>query len=591
MAKNQIFQVFWPIYFGFLCLSGCQQTQSAKQLPRNDSGIHSSDLEDDKVPMDLWSPARRKANASFYYLTGEFEALNRNMGKARKFLENSYNLDPNPFLAAKLVEAKASEDIEQALQLSKKMILLYPRDADIQLLYGRLLSASGQFDKAETHLRNAVRLRPKSLESSVVLLQLLQAQQKFKEAVPVAQEMLKANSEFAEGWIQLARLHLTLKQKKLALEPARRAYELDTSDPEKVHLYAVVLDLNGDSKKAINFYEAVLRLDPTNDDLIARMVGLYKQLGPLEESLAMLQKTEKEAKREVPGIRLQMAFIYWELQSFKEASELLDQLAQRYPQSERVVYMAGLGQERTQQFARALQTYKAFDPSSEFYVHSRYRMIEIQKRQGKFDEAMVIVHEVIDSQVDRSVDFYSLGANLLASRLNYNDAIKLLDDGFVKFPERLDLLFLKAVNLEKAEKFDECVKTLKLVISKEPDHAAAHNYLGYMYAEKGINLEDAEFHVKKALEIKPDDGYYLDSLGWVYFQQGNYKKALEYLLRANEIVPNESVVLEHLADTYEVLGDMKKALDAYGKATKGKLEDRDRIRIQEKYERVKKKIP
>jgi tetratricopeptide (TPR) repeat protein len=146
------------------------------------------------------------------------------------------------------------------------------------------------------------------------------------------------------------------------------------------------------------------------------------------------------------------------------------------------------------------------------------------------------------------------------------------------------------VNLEKAEKFDECVKTLKLVISKEPDHAAAHNYLGYMYAERGINLEEAEFHVKKALEIKPDDGYYLDSLGWVYFQQGNYKKALEYLLRANEIVPNESVVLEHLADTYEILGDMQKALDAYGKATKGKLEDRDRIRIQEKYERVKKKI-
>ncbi len=589
MAKNPGLHAFWPALIGFYVLAGCQQSQAAKQLPRGDSEIQSSDLEDDKVPMDLWSPARRKANASFFYLTGEYEALNRNMPKARKFLENAYNLDPNPFLAGKLIEAKAGEDVEQALQLAKKMILLYPRDGDIQQLYGRLLSASGQFDKAEKHLKLATQLNPQSLEAFVVLLQLLQAQQKYKEAIPVAKDMLKVNPEFAEGWIQLSRIYLTLKQKKLALEPAKRAYELDPGDPERVHLYAVVLDINGDSKKAISLYEAVLKLDPTNDDLIARMVGLYKQLGSLEDAIKMLKATEMLAKREVPGIRLQMAFLYWEMQKFKEASELLDQLAAKYPQSERVVYMAGLGQERTQQVDRALQTYSAFDSSSEFYVHSRYRMIELHRRAGRIEEGLTIVREVIDSQVDRSVDFYPLGASMLAGKLRFDEAIKILDDGYEKFPERVDLLFLKAVNLEKADRFKDCVATLKLVISKEPEHAAAHNYLGYMYAEKGVNLEDAEFHVKKALEIKPDDGYYLDSLGWIYFRQGNYKKALETLLKANEQVPNESVVLEHLAETYEVLGDLKKAQEGYDKALKTKMDDKDRLRIQEKYERVKKK--
>jgi len=589
MAKTTGLLVFWPFLLGSQLLTSCQQTQSAKQMPRTDSEIRSG-MEDDKVPMDLWSPTRRKANASFYYLTGEYEALNRNMGKARKFLENAYNLDPNPFLATKLIEAKANEDVEAGLQLAKKMILLYPRNGEIQLLYGRLLSAAGQFDKAEQHIRLATRYAPQSLEGYVVLLQLLQAQQKFKEAVPIAKEMLKVSPEFAEGWIQLTRLHLTLKQNKLAIEPARRAYELDTNDPERVHLYAVVLDINGDSKKAVGLYEAVLRLDPTNDDLISRMVGLYKQIGSLDDALKMLKNTEKQAKREVPGVRLQMAFIYWDLQKFKEASELLDQLALRNPQAERIAYMAGLGQERTQQFEKALQTYQSFDSSSEFFVHSRYRMIELRRREGKIEEALVIVREVIDTQVDRSADFYPLGANILGSRQRYGEAIKLLQEGFEKYPERVDLLFLKAVNLEKAERFDDCVTTLKLVISKEPEHAAAHNYLGYLYAEKGINLEDAEFHVKKALEIKPDDGYYLDSLGWIYYQQGNYKKALEILVRANELVPNEAVVLEHLAETYEALGDMKKALETYGKASKAKMEDKDRLRIQEKYERVKKKI-
>lgn len=589
MAKTKGLLVFWPFLLGGQLLTSCQQTQSAKNLPRSDE-IRPGSIDDDKVPMDLWSPTRRKANASFYYLTGEYEALNRNMGKARKFLENAYNLDPNPFLASKLIEAKANEDVEGGLQLAKKMVLLYPRNGEIQLLYGRLLSAAGQFDKAEQHIRLATQYAPGNVEAYVVLLQLLQAQQKYKEAVSIAKEMLRNTPEFSEGWMQLARLQLTLKQKKQALEPARRAYELDTNDPERVHLYAVVLDINGESKKAINLYEAVLRLDPTNDDLISRMVGLYKQLGTLEDALKMLQNTEKEAKREVPGIRLQMAFVFWEMQKFKEASELLDQLAQRNPQAERIVYMSGLGQERTQQYERALKTYEGFDSSSEFYVHSRYRMIELHRRSGNIEAALAVVREVIDTQVDRSADFYPLGANILGSRQRYDDAIKLLDEGYGKYPERVDLLFLKAVNLEKAQRFDETVTTLKQVIAKEPEHAAAHNYLGYLYAEKGINLEEAEFHVKKALEIKPEDGYYLDSLGWIYFQQGNYKKALDVLLRANELVPNEAVVLEHLGETYEMLGEVKKALEIYGKASKAKMEDKDRLRIQEKYERVKKKI-
>ncbi len=589
MAKTKGLLVFWPFLLGGQLLTSCQQTHAAKNLPRSDE-IRPGGIDDDKVPMDLWSPTRRKANASFYYLTGEYEALNRNMGKARKFLENAYNLDPNPFLASKLIEAKANEDVESGLQLAKKMVLLYPKNGEIQLLYGRLLSAAGQFEKAEQHIRLATQYAPGNVEAYVVLLQLLQAQQKFAEAVPIAKEMLRNTPEFAEGWMQLARLHLTLKQKKQALEPSRRAYELDTNDPERVHLYAVVLDINGESKKAIGLYEAVLKLDPTNDDLISRMVGLYKQLGTLEDALKMLQNTEKEAKREVPGIRLQMAFVFWEMQKFKEASELLDQLAQRNPQAERIVYMSGLGQERTQQYTRALKTYEGFDSSSEFYVHSRYRMIELHRREGRIEEALAVVREVIDTQVDRSTDFYPLGANILASRQRFAEAIKLLDEGYEKYPERVDLLFLKAVNLEKAQRFDDTVTTLKQVIAKEPEHAAAHNYLGYLYAEKGINLEDAEFHVKKALEIKPEDGYYLDSLGWIYFQQGNYKKALDVLQRANELVPNEAVVLEHLGETYEMLGEVKKALEIYGKASKAKMEDKDRLRIQEKYERVKKKI-
>ncbi len=570
----------WILSCWGLSLVACQYTQAAKEKP----GVNPENevLNDEKSQIELWSPARRKANASFYYLTGEYEALSRNGAKARKLYENAYNLDPNPFLAVKLIEMRASEDIEDAIKLSNKMVLLYPEYAPLQLMHGRLQIATGNIEKAEGNLILAKKLDPEALESYVFLIHLYQSQEKYKQAIAVAKELLKVNASFAEGWTQLARLHMMSKQYKEALEPARRAYDIDPNDPERVQIYALALDLNGEKKKAAQIYDTILKLDPTNDDLIARMVSMFKVLGSLEDGIKQLKNTEKMAGGDVPGIKLQMVFIYWELQQFAEASELLDAIAKAYPQSERITYMSGLGQERIQQWQKALDTYKSFDESSEFYGAVRFRSIEILKKQGDLDAALVLAREAMDSQSDRSADFYPVAAQILAVQKKFAEAAQLLSKGFVKHTDRVDFLFLKAVNLERAGSYDDCVTTLKGLLEKDPQHAAAHNYLGYMYAERRVHLDEAESHIKKALEIKPDDGYYLDSLGWVYFQQGQLDKALETLLRADEQVANEGVILEHIADTYQALGQVTKAIDFYDKALQTKIDDSDRSRISEK---------
>lgn len=571
-----------------LTIMSCQHAQSAKDASGLSVETEKNKPEaDDKVQMELWSPARRKANASFYYLAGEYEAMSRNGSKARKLYENAYNLDPNPFLAVKLIETKAGEDIEEAVKLANKMVLLYPEYAALQLLYGRLLTATGNLDKAEEHLLAAVKVDKELLEGYVYLVHLYQAQQKYKQSIAMALQLVRVNPSFAEGWAQLSRLYLLNKQAKLALEPARRAYDLANMDPEKVQLYALVLDLNGEKAKAAQYYDAIVKLDPTNDDLITRMVSLYKAIGTLDEAITRLIETEKVAAREVPGIRLQMVFIYWEQQEFLKASELLDALTRSFPQSERLLYMAGLGQERTQQATRAVETYVSFDPSSEYYASARYRAIDILRRQDKFDEALKIAEETIASQIDRAADFYTLAAQILAAQKKFGDAITLLDSGFEKYPDRFDLLFLKAVNQERNKQFERCIDTLKALLAQDPEHAAAHNYLGYLYAERKEHLDEAEAHIKKALEIKPDDGYYLDSLGWVHYQQGEYQKALDVLLKANQLIANEAVVLEHIADTYVALGQRAKAREFYEKAMQTKMEDQDKQRIAEKYAKIK----
>ena len=77
------------------------------------------------------------------------------------------------------------------------------------------------------------------------------------------------------------------------------------------------------------------------------------------------------------------------------------------------------------------------------------------------------------------------------------------------------------------------------MILLDPKHAEAYNYVGYMYAEKGIRLDEAQRLIQKALELEPENGYYIDSLGWAYYQQGRYTDAVRELRRAVELTTRQ----------------------------------------------------
>ncbi|MEK7364984.1 MAG: tetratricopeptide repeat protein, partial [candidate division NC10 bacterium] len=117
-------------------------------------------------------------------------------------------------------------------------------------------------------------------------------------------------------------------------------------------------------------------------------------------------------------------------------------------------------------------------------------------------------------------------------------------------------------------------------IALDPKHAEAYNYVGYMYAEKGINLDEAVVLIKKALEIEPDNGYFIDSLGWAFYQQGRYPEALRELKRAVERAKEDPVIFDHLGDAYMKNGFVDDAVAAWEKS----------LSLDPKNEEVKKKL-
>ncbi len=538
------------------------------------------------VPAFLWSPSRRKATSGYYYLVSEYMSLSGEQKKVLPLIETAYNLDPNPFLAGKLISGEILVGKkDKALPEAKRMILLYPKSAELHFLYGKLLAQHGFYRNAESELERAIDLGGGREEFYLELIILHQALRKYPKAIAVAKEMVKMTPHSIKAWISLARLYLATGQKKKGLPPARRAYEMQSSNPENVLIYALALEMNGKSKKAISLYEQLYRLNPTNEELISRMIELYRSVGDLEESLELLNEAAEMSGGNRPGVQLQRAIILWELNRFEEAAVVLDQLASDYPEQHRLRYMAGLGREKLKKLDQAYKIFESIPKSSQFWGVSRIRMAMIRKNQNKPILALDIVNLLLKER-EVPVNVYVLAGSIYGDLKKYEEAVAIIGKGYDSHQD-IKLLFLKGVYYEKNGAIDDCIKVMREVIRLDSTYSTAYNYLGYLYAERGENLEEAESLINKALELKPNDGYYLDSLGWVYYQQGKYIKAYKTLKDALKVLPNEGVILEHLGDTKLKQKEAGEAIKFFERSLNTKLEDKDRRRIEDKLNRLR----
>ena len=142
---------------------------------------------------------------------------------------------------------------------------------------------------------------------------------------------------------------------------------------------------------------------------------------------------------------------------------------------------------------------------------------------------------------------------------------------------------------EQTGQVDKAAGLLKKSIDLDPaNNAEAYNYLGFMWVDRGLKLDEAGELIKKALEIRPDEPAYVDSLGWYYFKKGEFKRAVEMLKKAAALIkPEDSIVDEHLGDAYAASGDTANALVYWQRAA---ALDKDNKEIGAKIAEIRQKI-
>jgi tetratricopeptide (TPR) repeat protein len=180
------------------------------------------------------------------------------------------------------------------------------------------------------------------------------------------------------------------------------------------------------------------------------------------------------------------------------------------------------------------------------------------------------------------VRFVQLHARALFEGGDRSAALSLLESATKSFPKDRDTQFALADTYNQAGRATDAERVLRGILATDPENPNALNYLGYLLAVRGDQIDEAIRLVQRALDQDPENGAYLDSLGWAYFRKGDMNQAEKYLTAAAAKMPKTSEIQDHLGDLHARRGRWQDAIGAWTRAIEGDGDDVDRAAIQKK---------
>ena len=207
--------------------------------------------------------------------------------------------------------------------------------------------------------------------------------------------------------------------------------------------------------------------------------------------------------------------------------------------------------------AEANAVYRAIDPASPVHTFGRLRVAMNLDDMGDTDGALAELDRLVADQPDDQ-DARIAKGDLLRKHKRFGEAAEAYGQAIARLPGALPeywaLYYSRGICLERAGNWPAAEADLLKALELQPDQPDVLNYLGYSWIDKGIKLDDARHMIEKAVELRPNDGAIVDSLGWALYRMGDYPAAVAMLERAVELKGEDPTINEHLGDAYWRVG-------------------------------------
>lgn len=533
----------------------------------------------------------------------------------------NYRAAMDHFISGNLNDVKG--DYAQAILDYQEALMNY-RDPNIYDAMSKDYVRLGKPKMAIDQAKMAVNLDPNRIRFIRTLAEAYLSDFNIDSARIQYQKILSMDSTDIGDMLVLARLY-EQDQPKKAAELYQKSLTLTGPDLATMMQLVRIYNTTNEYEKSIYVVEAMLRLDPSNVALKEMLVDLYMQVGRNSDALNILKAMMAGNKNDY-DLMARAATVYLRMKDFSSADSLLDtiftsdstradakfaigqfylnemqqdssivpfaqeifaKLLKLYPNDARSYLMAGLGASSAHEDSVAVVYLKksiALDSTSVNAWQALGILYYQNKDYGRM--ASVMSGAVKFFPDDYRVNLF-LGLALNQEGKN-EDAVNPLEKALSIKPTETDALSILGQVYESLHRYDDAYRLYETALKLDSRNSLILNNFAYSLSERGIDLQRALEMAKRAIELDPKNSAYLDTMGWVYFRLGDYRKAEEFVRKAlserTKADGSPATLEEHLGDIYEKLGDTSKAVEQWKKALQS---DPTKTDLKEKIEKAK----
>jgi tetratricopeptide (TPR) repeat protein len=480
------------------------------------------------------------------YLSALIASADRDTLAAEVYFREALRADPHnsDLLERAFAAALSNGDEPSADALAERLLARDPGNSLARLSISVYEIQQGQFAAARAHLASGEALRAHDVTTALLTAWCFAGQSDLRHALD-ALDRIRDPSVLAFRDYHAGLIANLLGSPVEAQRRLKSAYDNDKNSLRFADAYARLLAAQGDVVGATKVYEDFSTIIP-HHPLIERGLSDLKA----NESMQPLIHDAKEGAAEGlyglgsagsrQGDELP-ALVYLRLSLYLRPSNDLT-----------AVTLASLF-EQLKQGDQVIAAYEIVPTSSPLKLGADIQIALELDSMGKADEATKRLAQLAAGR-PRDVEVLSALAELQRSGKKYLEAAATYDQAIatIGIPQRENwtLFYFRGICHERSNQWPRAEADFKRALELNPDQPLVLNYLGYSWVDKGLNLEEAFKMLRRAVELQPNDGYIVDSLGWAHYKLGQYQEAAQTLEKAIDLKPADPVLNDHLGDAY-----------------------------------------
>ncbi|HEX2959285.1 MAG TPA: tetratricopeptide repeat protein [Chitinispirillaceae bacterium] len=516
-----------------------------------------------------------KSKAQEYFVRArDYERRGLNQSAERHY-EMAYELDPSSDVLKEQLIRKYLENgkYAQSLLVIKKNRTNEELTRDEKRTVATIYLKMGEYTKAVELFEN---ITDKTEEEVYSLGLIYESIGNFSKALENYSIFYSKNSDATPMGFKIGKLLLNEKRYSDAESLFLQMQKKSPDDPGVITNLGLAKLFNGDTVSALHCFDSALAIDSVHEEALRSKAQVFMNRNSYSEPVACYEKLYQNSEYgEVYGRTLSLLYYY--NRQFDKAENLLNSLLSAAIDDYELHYYLGLVHAATGKNNEArIEFEKALSMKLEFDDAWR-ELCYVAVREKNFNEALSVAKRYTDIFAN-SPAAWRLTGYVYSLKMEYKGATEALRNAVKLDSTNTQLWFELGCALERDGKINAAADAFLVVLKHRPGNPAAANYLGYMWAEKGMNLDSSASLVKTALRQDENNGAYLDSYAWIFYQMGNVDSADVYIRKALARIDDDPVIYSHFGEILFKKGDHSGAIDALKRSVDLKHDNPDEIR-------------